>query len=93
MNAFFRRTDRAAVALRALERLLPLRRLLALGAALKADWRRMQHARTCQRALHELDDATLRDLGLHRSEIGSLGAELAGAATTTRVWALSRRPA
>ena len=37
-----------------------------------AEWRRRSVERAHFRALHELDDRTLHDLGFHRSEIGSL---------------------
>ena len=47
--------------------------------------RRRRHARAIFRALHELDDRTLRDLGFHRSEIWSVAAEATGAAEWTRV--------
>ena len=43
-----------------------------------------RHSRD-RRALHALDDATLRDLGVHVSEIGSYLAEAAGAAELTRL--------
>ena len=55
-------------------------------------WRRWQawHAQGSRRrrelrALRELSDATLRDLGLERSEIGSIQAEIDGRAAATRV--------
>jgi uncharacterized protein YjiS (DUF1127 family) len=38
-----------------------------------------------QRALSLLDDATLRDIGMRRSEIGSILAEAAGDAEMTRL--------
>lgn len=41
-------------------------------------WRAREQARETARTLAQLDDRTLRDLGLHRSELGALGAELHG---------------
>jgi RimJ/RimL family protein N-acetyltransferase len=51
----------------------------------RARWRRQQHANSTRAALAGLDDHTLRDLGLHRSEIGSLAAEVAGETARERV--------
>lgn len=51
-----------------------------LGALLR--WlatRRSVHA-----SLHDLDERTLADIGLHPSEIGSVEAEWRGASTATR---------
>lgn len=48
-------------------------------------WRRMRRAAATRRELARLDDTMLRDLGLRRSEIGSISAELAGLAETTRL--------
>ena len=45
---------------------------------------RRREARTVRAALAELDDRALRDLGLDRSEIGSVAAEVTGAAERTR---------
>lgn len=76
-----------------LQRLLSnaLRHLLALAARGWAAWRQTQLARGHQRALRELDDRALRDLGLTRGEIASLEAELHGATQATRVLALQAR--
>ena len=62
----------------------PWRRLLALA---QGWWRRRAAAarrRDEWRTLEGLDPATLRDLGLDRSELGSIQAELAGNAPATR---------
>jgi uncharacterized protein YjiS (DUF1127 family) len=50
-----------------------------------AAWRRQRLARATYRALLDLDRRTLRDLGLDRSEIGSIAAELSGAVGATRI--------
>ena len=65
-----------------------------LGAALRAitgwmrhtlaEWKRHQHARATFAALRGLDSHNLRDLGLHRSELLSVAAEVAGHADCTR---------
>jgi len=55
-----------------------------VGAAWAArQRRRLAHAAV--RTLDDLDARTLRDLGLHRSELSSLAAELAGDARPQRV--------
>jgi uncharacterized protein YjiS (DUF1127 family) len=46
--------------------------------------RRRRRQRAYFMAMHQLSDATLRDLGLHRSEIGSAVAEAMGQAEPTR---------
>lgn len=45
---------------------------------------RARRQRSLVRELEELDDHMLRDIGLHRTEIGSVVAELVGAAPLTR---------
>lgn len=64
-----------------------LHRLVALAASACAAWQQRRAQRN-QRTLDDLDAHALRDLGLCRSEIGSLVAELRGAADATRLWAL-----
>ena len=51
-------------------------------------WRRFRDAHRLARSLAELDDRTLRDLGLHRSEVSSLTAEVSGLANADRRLAL-----
>lgn len=50
-----------------------------------ARWQQYRQAREIRRALAELDDRTLRDLGLYRGEIASVAAELTGSAERTRM--------
>ena len=47
--------------------------------------RRRRRVAATRRALELLDDATLRDIGLTRTEIGSAAAELHGGAVATRL--------
>jgi uncharacterized protein YjiS (DUF1127 family) len=67
------------------------RRLVALALRLWSAWCQAQFARASQRALRDLDDRTLRDIGLTRSEIPSLVAELGGVAESTRIGSQQRR--
>jgi uncharacterized protein YjiS (DUF1127 family) len=62
-----------------------LRRASAWLAQACERYVRRRQARAIFRALHELDDRTLRDLGFHRSEIWSVAAEATGEAEWTRV--------
>jgi uncharacterized protein YjiS (DUF1127 family) len=48
-------------------------------------YQRRQQSRSVYHELQALDDRTLRDLGFHRCEIGSVAAEAAGEAEHTRV--------
>jgi uncharacterized protein YjiS (DUF1127 family) len=49
-----------------------------------AAWLRFRRRRTMLRELETLDDRMLRDIGIHRSEVSSLVAELTSAAPATR---------
>lgn len=67
-------------------------RLCAFGAALaKALLRHIENhgrrriARRTRQTLEWVDDRTLRDIGLLRSEIGSIASEIAGDAEATRL--------
>ena len=53
-----------------------------------SSWSRARSARATYRALRELDTRTLHDLGLDRSEMRSMAAEIAGESDRTRVQAL-----
>ena len=55
---------------------------------LHASWSTARSARATYRALRELDARTLHDLGLDRSEMRSVAAEIAGESDRTRVQAL-----
>jgi uncharacterized protein YjiS (DUF1127 family) len=59
-----------------------------VGEALRharTNWQRRRQSRSIRAALGALDDHTLRDLGLHRSEIDSLASEIAGNAGPDRL--------
>lgn len=59
----------------------------AIAAGLVAawrDWQRQRDREAVRRTLDSLSDATLRDIGLARAELGSVAAELVGQAETTR---------
>lgn len=61
--------------------------VFAVVAALRgtaAAWQRSRRRRGMQREIESLDDHLLRDIGVHRSEVSSLVAELIGAAPATR---------
>jgi len=60
----------------------PFTRLIA---ELSDAWHRRRQRQATAQTLHSLDDRTLRDLGFHRSEIGSVAAEIGGQAKTTYV--------
>lgn len=67
---------------------------LAVGAAVgsafaaaRLRWREQRELRRTARALAQLDERALKDVGLGAEEIGSVAAELAGRAALTRVHA------
>jgi len=60
-------------------------------AGLIEGWRRNSLRRASARTLNSLDDRTLHDLGLHRSEIGGLAAEIDGQAEVSYVRARQAR--
>lgn len=60
----------------------------AAAHRLVASWSRARSARATYRALRELDTRTLHDLGIDRSEMRSMAAEIAGESDRTRVQAL-----
>jgi uncharacterized protein YjiS (DUF1127 family) len=71
---------------------LPLRRWLSVLDALWQDVIGAWRCAIARRAEH-LDDAALRDLGLSRSELRSVHAEMAGLAEPTRRRVVERRSA
>ncbi len=85
------RTHAIAPNVRALDRALFRSLVRSLAAALqraRERWQRNRRARDIYVALHALDAHTLRDLGLHHSEILSLATEITGGADVTRVHTL-----
>jgi uncharacterized protein YjiS (DUF1127 family) len=59
--------------------------IASVARRMRVHARQRQQARATRDALRTLDDHTLRDLGFDRSEIASVGAEIAGRADRTRV--------
>ena len=57
-----------------------------------AAWHRRRRRRAALRELDALDDHLLQDIGLHRSEVSSLVAEMYGAAPVTRLAAMRCLP-
>jgi len=55
-----------------------------VARALVQRYREMRRAAVVREALHQLDDRTLHDLGIDRSEIASIAAQSAGAAEESR---------
>ncbi|MBS1178318.1 MAG: hypothetical protein H6R06_2730 [Proteobacteria bacterium] len=69
--------------------------VFAVVAALRsgaAAWQRSRRRRAALRELQSLDDHILHDIGIHRSELGSLVAEVIGAAPATRRAAMRSLP-
>jgi uncharacterized protein YjiS (DUF1127 family) len=64
------------------------RAVAAVSRRLSGAWRQRQQAWATYRALRDLDARTLRDIGLDRSELRSIAAELGGAIEVTRVHAV-----
>ena len=64
------------------------RSLAASGRRAIASWQRAREARATYRALSRLDARMLRDLGIERSEMASVAAEIAGESERTRIQAL-----
>jgi uncharacterized protein YjiS (DUF1127 family) len=58
--------------------------VVAFVRRVRAHHQQRQHAGAVYDALRELDDRTLHDLGLDRSEITSIAAEVTGSAEATR---------
>ncbi len=65
-----------------------LRALRIAWRARRDAWRRARQAAAAYRELRSLDARTLRDLGLHDSELMSVVTELSGDADPTRVHTL-----
>ena len=61
-----------------------LRTAGAMARRSYASWARCRHARATYLALREIDDRTLRDLGLYPSELMSVATEISGGAESTR---------
>ena len=60
------------------------RALWSVASGVLTKWQRRHAIRATRRALLELDERALRDLGLSRPEIGSIACELTGDAEPTR---------
>jgi len=60
---------------------------LAAARRLRAGWRQRREARDTHLALQQLDERTLRDLGIHQSELWSLAVETHGGPHRTRALA------
>ena len=60
----------------------------AVARRIYGTWRQRQQAWATYRALRDLDARTLRDIGLDRSELRSIAAEVSGAIEVTRVHAV-----
>ena len=66
-----------------------IRAIGAIASRAHARYRQHRQARATYDALRELDDRTLRDLGLDRSELRSIVAEVTGEAERTRMRAIA----
>ena len=62
---------------------------MTLIAQIHSQFLRWQRGFATDAALAQVDDRTLRDLGLDRSEIGSIAAEVEGRAERTRIRSLA----
>ncbi len=69
----------------------PIRSLRGALRQILDTWQERRRRSDARSELSRLDPRTLRDLGLHHSEIASVVAELAGAAKPTRTHALAPR--
>ena len=63
---------------------MALQRAAAAVLRMRDDWRERRRVHDTHFALQQLDDRTLRDLGIHRSEISSLVGEAFGHIPSTR---------
>ena len=82
----------AAVSLPRFEPTFPRERVVGMARRLWAWYRNRRDARIMRAELYGLDARMLRDLGLHRDEIGSVVAELTEHAAPTRLRVLSDLP-
>jgi len=62
-----------------------MRLLTGIIRGLGARWQKQREMEGTYQALRSLDTRTLRDLGIHRSEIRSIATEIAGEAARERL--------